>query len=93
MGPTRPWDQPDRETNQTGVQRDVAQLFTGRNLDGSVIGIAYPGGICTNFGYNLVQNYGNLGCATDLSAHELGHNWSAGHCSCGGHTMNPSITR
>ena len=79
-------------TNQTGVQRDVAQLFTGRNLDGSVIGIAYPGGICTNFGYNLVQNYGNLGCATDLSAHELGHTWNATHCSCNGYTMNPFIT-
>ena len=30
--------------------------------------------------------------ATDLSAHELGHNWGASHCSCSSYTMNASIT-
>lgn len=34
----------------------------------------------------------NLACATDLSAHEMGHNWNAGHCSCTSNTMNPFIT-
>lgn len=81
--------------NQQAVQRDVAQLFTGKNLNGNVIGIAYPSGICkAATGYNLTQSNfsGNMACATDLSAHELGHTWSSGHCSCGGFTMNPSIT-
>ena len=79
---------------QSGLRRDVAELFTGKNLDGSVIGIAYLGVICTSSGYNVVQSdcCGSLACATDLSAHELGHNWNAGHCSCSGWTMNPSLT-
>ncbi len=82
-------------SNQTGIQRDVAQLFTGKNLTGNIIGIAYPSGICSGgTGYNLVQSdcCGSLACSTDLSAHELGHCWGAGHCSCSGWTMNPSIT-
>lgn len=79
--------------NQQGQPRDVAVLFTGKNLNGSVIGIAYPSSICTG-GYNVSQTdcCGNMACKTDLVAHELGHNWSSGHCSCSGNTMNPSIT-
>jgi hypothetical protein len=80
--------------NQGAIQRDVAQLFTNKNLDGNVIGVAWLGVVCTNFGFGLVQSdfNGNFASATDLSAHELGHNWNAGHCSCSGWTMNPSIT-
>ena len=79
-------------SNQAGIPRDYATLFTGRNLDGSVIGIAYLGVICTSSGYNVCQNLSSFSCATDLSAHECGHNWNADHCSCSGFTMNPSLT-
>ena len=34
-------------TNQQLIERDVAHLFTGKQLDGSVIGVAYLGVICT----------------------------------------------
>lgn len=81
--------------NQGGVQRDITQMFTGRNIDGGTIGIAWLSVICnTNNGYGVVQSdfSGNFACTTDLSAHELGHNWGSGHCSCGNRTMNPSIT-
>ena len=80
--------------NQGGVQRDVAELFTGRNINGGVIGIAWLSAVCTSSGYNVVESdfTGGLACKTDLSAHELGHNWGAGHCSCPSNTMNPSIT-
>lgn len=82
-------------TAQGGVPRDVAHLFTGKNISGGTIGIAYLGTVC-NLGsaYSLVQSdcCGSLACATDLSSHELGHNWGAPHCSCPGNTMNPSIT-
>ncbi|TWT41135.1 Fibronectin type III domain protein [Phycisphaerae bacterium RAS1] len=79
--------------NHGGVVRDVAHLFTGKALNGSVIGIAYLGGICNTNGFGLVESdcCGSFGCATDLSAHELGHNWNAPHCSCPSFTMNPSI--
>ncbi len=82
------------ENSQQSIQRDVAHLFTGKELDGSVIGIAYLNGVCNgDFAYGLVQSdfSGNFECATDLSAHELGHNWGAPHCDCPGTTMHPNI--
>lgn len=80
------------------VNHDVAHLFTGKNIvgtDGSsgVIGVAWLNGICNGLGYGVVENCCSaLACRTDLSAHELGHNWSAQHCSCPTYTMNPSLT-
>ena len=82
-------------TNQAGQPRDIAELFTGKNLSGSVIGIAWLGVVCNfSFGYSVVQSNccGSLSCATDLSAHELGHNWNAGHCGCSTYTMNSGLT-
>ena len=77
----------------SGTPHDVAQLFTGRNISGGTIGLAYLGSVCTSQRYSVVENFtNNFGCLTDLSAHELGHNWGAGHCSCNNFTMNPSIT-
>ncbi|HNO77545.1 MAG TPA: M12 family metallo-peptidase [Phycisphaerae bacterium] len=84
--------------NHTNIQRDIVHLFTGKNLVAPTIGIAWVGVICNDvtsgLGFGLVESdfNGNFSCATDLSAHELGHNWSASHCSCSGNTMNPSIT-
>lgn len=79
--------------------RDIAHMFTGRTLAGSTIGIAFLGQICDpaspgGAGYGLVENFGGFNSQTDLSAHELGHNWNASHCSCQNpnFTMNPSIT-
>ena len=70
-------------TNQGSVVRDIAHLFTGKNIDGSVIGIASLSVICSKSnGYGLVQSKytSNFTSRTALSAHELGHNWSAQHC-------------
>lgn len=82
-------------SNQGGVSRDTAHLFTGKEINGGTIGIAWVGVVCnSSYGYGLVQSdfNGNFSCATDLSAHELGHNWNAGHCNCTSYTMNPYIT-
>ena len=93
-------------TNNQDVSRDVAHLFTGRTISGSTIGIAADlGDICdTNGGcsgpilydgaYCLAQSdcCGSLGCATDLTAHELGHLWDGYHCNCVNNTMNSYIT-
>jgi hypothetical protein len=83
--------------------RDVAHLFTGKDLEGNTVGLAWIGSLCLNItncnggqgGYGLVQSR----FATDLasrvqdSAHELGHNWNGCHCNtggnCGGGTSNP----
>lgn len=80
--------------NHQDIPHDLAELFTGKNLDGNVIGIAWLWGVCRNVRYSLVQSdFSNtFQCVTDLSAHEMGHNWGAGHCTCSGWTMNSSIT-
>ena len=73
---------------------DLVQLFSGQSFNGSTIGLAYVGAVCSTFEYSVVESdcCGSFGCATDLSNHELGHNWGADHCDCPGNTMNPSLT-
>jgi len=81
--------------NQGSINRDVAHLFTGINLQGTTIGIAWVGAVCeTQYHYGLAESNfdSNFACVTDLSAHEIGHNWGAGHCSCTSNTMNSYIT-
>ncbi|MBK7406546.1 MAG: hypothetical protein IPJ41_18605 [Phycisphaerales bacterium] len=72
--------------NKGGVHRDLAHMFTGVNLDGSVIGIAYLSAVCTNNGYGCVQSRYTSGqnARGGLSAHEIGHNFSAQHCDGNG---------
>lgn len=75
-------------SKQGSVQRDIAHLMTGKSLDGSVIGIAYLSVICNKAsGYGLAESRfrgGGWNSRVGLSAHEIGHNWSAGHCSGSG---------
>lgn len=59
---------------------DLKHLFTGKNLDGSVIGIAYIGVVCaaSPYSYGITQSYmpaANMG----IFAHEVGHNLGAMH--------------
>lgn len=70
-------------SNLGSVTRDIAHLFTGVNLDGSTIGVAYLNVICSkNQGYGLSQSKytSSLTGRVGLTAHELGHNWSSSHC-------------
>ncbi len=64
-------------------RRDVAHLFTGKNLSGGTIGIAWLNGICsTSIGYGVDQMRSiSFFGQTGLFCHELGHNFSAPHCS------------
>ena len=77
---------------ESEILRDVAQLFTGKTIQGSVIGLAWLGVVCNQQG-NDCGSFGNLAYSTvesrfttvsdfrtSLSAHELGHNWQAQHC-------------
>ena len=71
-------------SSYTDIQRDVAHLFTGKNLDGSIIGISKTSTICLNVsGYGLSQSKytSSLPSRIALTTHELGHNWSAVHCN------------
>ncbi len=69
--------------NQSGIVRDAVQLFTGRDLDGTTIGIAYQSTLClATTGYCLVQSRSSTVLANRVqnSAHELAHVIGAGHC-------------
>jgi hypothetical protein len=67
--------------NHGGITRDVAHLFTGEGMFTGTIGLAFVGAICTDFGYGVSMAYDtNLATNVALVAHEIGHNWNAGHC-------------
>ncbi|MBW8040497.1 MAG: hypothetical protein FVQ85_10895 [Planctomycetes bacterium] len=71
-------------SNQTNIQRDIAHLMTGKNLDGNIIGVAWLSVICgSSYGYGLSESRytSNFSNRVALTAHEVGHNWSAGHCN------------
>lgn len=78
--------------NRSGVTRLMTHLLTAVELDGSTVGIArIPGVSCfgVSNAYALSQDIG-VGAGVyyqsvqvELIAHELGHNWSAPHESCG----------
>ena len=70
-------------SSQGGIQRDVAHLMTGKNINGGVIGIAYLSVICnlgSAYGLSESRFTGAYNSRVALTAHELGHNWSADHC-------------
>lgn len=73
--------------NMDGIKRDVAHLMTGKNLGGTTIGVAFPSVICTkNQAYGLSESRftTNLNQRVTLTCHEVGHNWSSGHCDGNG---------
>lgn len=84
-------------------QGDVTQLFTGRDLDGSTIGIAYLGTVCNRtYAASVAQDFSSsLHMMTLLVGHELGHTLGSHHdgqsgspCSAtgSGYVMWPSIS-
>lgn len=82
-------------TNFPNVPRDITQLFTDRDIDGTVIGQAFNIAIvCTNQAYSYAQSdcCGSLSCASDLHAHENGHVWGGFHCNpCANTTMHTPL--
>jgi len=68
--------------NLSDIQRDLAHLWTGRNLVGFTVGIANLGGICSFFAqYGLSENFSASTLQlVGLMSHEIGHNWGAFHC-------------
>lgn len=78
----------------------LAHLFTGKDLDGNVIGIAYLGVLCNaRLGIGLSQTTGTGTAGALIVAHEIGHNFGAPHdnqtgtacaTTANGFVMNPS---
>ncbi len=58
----------------------ITHLMTGRDLDGSTVGIAYISGLCdAQYGASLSQGTFNLTDSALVAAHEIGHNFGAPH--------------
>jgi hypothetical protein len=78
------------------IQRDVVHLFTGKELDGSTVGIAFVGEVCDTSGaYGLSQELGSMTLMPTLVAHELGHNFGAFHDPSDDdprYVMNPTLS-
>jgi len=74
-----------RTTDTTLFGTGVTHLFTGRDLDGSTIGIAYVGAVCgANYGASLSEARGRGAWIDSLiAAHELGHSFGAPHDGAG----------
>lgn len=61
--------------------RGLTHLFTGRNLDGTTVGIAYQRTLCSReYGVGLTEASGRGAWIESLiAAHEIGHNFGAVH--------------
>jgi hypothetical protein len=58
----------------------ITHLMTGRNLDGTTVGIAYIKGLCeARFGASLSQSTFSTTQSALIAAHEIGHNFGAPH--------------
>lgn len=69
-----------RNANASQFANGLTHLFTGRNLDGSTVGIAYTGALCSRrFGAGLTQGTHSLTVDSLIAAHEIGHNFGAPH--------------
>jgi MYXO-CTERM domain-containing protein len=58
----------------------LTHLYTGKDLDGTTVGIAYTGALCSNFfGTGLSEGNGSATFDSLVAAHEIGHNFGAPH--------------
>lgn len=87
--------------NHNSVPFDLAHMWTGKDMDGSTIGIAYLGVACNarSYSYGVSQRFNASPGKYILTAHEIGHNFGASHTEnasppqpdCANTVMNSSV--
>jgi len=71
---------------------DLVSLWTGDDLNGSVIGLAYTGQVCGAYAVNVLEYFSTSASWLSLLAtHEIGHNFSAMHDNGSGYMMSPYV--
>jgi len=85
----RSWGQ----NNGFSVTFDLATLWSNRDFDGMTVGLAYLNAVCGNARYHVLQDYtADADRLRVLTAHEIGHNFSADHDgSSSPHIMAPFV--
>jgi hypothetical protein len=69
-----------RSKTPTLRSRGLSHLFTGRDLDGTTVGIAYTDSLCSSqWSVGLTQMGRSVGIDSLITAHEIGHNFGAVH--------------
>jgi len=69
-----------REQTSSLNSRGLTHLFTGRNLDGDSVGIAYSGTLCrTRYSASLAQAHNSATVDGLITAHEIAHVFGAPH--------------
>jgi len=65
----------------TDSSSPLMELLSGRDFDGSTVGLAYVGTLCNSNGYatGVTQEYLNIPLTAIVMAHEIGHNFGANH--------------
>jgi hypothetical protein len=84
-------------SNFSNIRRDLAHMWTGKDMDGSTVGIAYVGVVCrsASSSYGVSQRLTGQVSRVGLTAHEIGHNFSASHVTtseCTNTIMYPSLS-
>ena len=69
-----------RSTTPAQNSNGLTHLYTGRDLSGTTVGIAWTGALCSNFfGAGLSEGNGSPTFDSLVAAHEIGHNFGAPH--------------
>ncbi|GLR15911.1 M12 family metallo-peptidase [Portibacter lacus] len=88
------------QNNSFYIRYDVASFWSDVFANSGTVGLAYVGQICTNYRYNVLSDLTSPNSTDEqnatklrvLTAHELGHNFGAGHDGSGsGFIMAPSV--
>lgn len=81
------------ENSNQSSSHDLSHLFTGRELNGATVGLAFLGVVCdfpsAKYGLTQVRNF--EGVTSLIFAHEIGHNFGADHDSATPSLMSPFI--
>ena len=69
-----------RSTTPAQNSNGLTHLYTGRDLAGTTVGVAWTGALCSNyFGAGLSEGNGSPTFDSLIAAHEIGHNFGAPH--------------
>ena len=76
----------------THRNQGLTHLYTGRDLTGTTVGIAYSGVLCSSrFGAGLSEGSNDPNFDSLIAAHEIGHNFGAPHDGVAGPCLAESM--